>query len=204
MRNVRPPFKFIFDRLVTKGRQHLNGRVDGVQINLPFVSFTFQPDDTEQRVAREIVVRMADRRVLNAWECCDHCIDEALASLREIRDQLVDKQVALAPKPEGALYLVIEFMLEGIRQFLTFEQRLRDRPQGPLLWVPPSSDFRRPPNERETYFAALEMLRAHLFRCLTQVAAIAQVSIPDISEQMRYDDAWQLEAYNDPGVRRLQ
>jgi hypothetical protein len=42
------------------------------------------------------------------------------------------------------------------------------------------------------------MLRGHLFRCLTQIATIAKTKIPKISENMRYDDAWQLEAYEQP------
>jgi hypothetical protein len=39
------------------------------------------------------------------------------------------------------------------------------------------------------------MLRAHLYRCLAQVSKVAGISIPKISEHMRYDEAWQLEAY---------
>jgi len=167
-------------------------------VHLPFISFTVCPDDLEQKVAREIVIRMADRRVLNAGECCDNCIDQALASLQEIRKLLVDKQVELAKATDGTLYIVIEFMLEAIRQFLTFEQQLRDIPQPSPIWLPQVPDFHRPPDQREAYFAGLEMLRAHLYRCLEQVAAIAQISIPKIAENMRYNDAWQLDAYKSP------
>jgi len=39
------------------------------------------------------------------------------------------------------------------------------------------------------------MLRAHLYRCLTQVSKIADIKIPKITDAMRYDEAWQLEAY---------
>jgi hypothetical protein len=61
----------------------------------------------KRQVARELVIRLIDRRVLSAWECCDDCIDRALVSLQEIRQILVDKQVALSDMPEGPLYLLI-------------------------------------------------------------------------------------------------
>ena len=81
MKNQRPPFKFdlskIFDRM-----RRLPKAIDGVTINLPFVSVSVKPDDLEKQVAREVVIRMADRRVLNAFECCDDCIDRALHRFR--------------------------------------------------------------------------------------------------------------------------
>jgi len=156
-------------------------KVDGVSIELPFLSVTVSADDVERRVAREVVIRLADKRVLNAFECCDNCIEAAIASLQEIRSLLVDKQVELSSHHDGALYLILEVMLEGIRQFLTFEQRLG-----------------RSPASRQSYFAALEMLRGHLFRSLSQVASIAQMEIPKIPDHMRYNGAWQVEAYVEP------
>ena len=194
---MKPPFQFNFSTLIASARRKLNNRVDGIEIALPFLNISICPDDLEQKVAREIVIRMADRRVLNSFECCDNCIDNALASLQEIRDILVDRQVELSKATDGPLYVVVEFMLGAIRQFLTFEQRLKDKLKD-KFWMPPSSSFHRPYDEREVYFAALEMLRAHLYRCLVQVAAIAQVSIPKIADNMRYDEAWQLEAYQVP------
>jgi hypothetical protein len=70
--------------LISSARRKLNTRIDGVSISLPFISFRVRPNDLEQRVAREIVIRMADKRVLNASECCDNCIDQALESLQQI------------------------------------------------------------------------------------------------------------------------
>ena len=197
MRDIKPPFQFNFSKLIAASRRKLNNRVDGIEIALPFLNISVCPDDVEQQVAREIVIRMADRRVLNSFECCDDCIDNALASLQEIRVILVDKQVELSKATDGPLYVIVEFMLGAIKQFLTFEQRLKDEPEQEL-WLPSSSSFHRPYSKREMYFAALEMLRAHLYRCLVQVASIAQVKIPNIADNMRYDEAWQLEAYQVP------
>lgn len=198
MRELKPPFKFDFRAQLKDARQKLNARVGSVSINLPFVSFSLNPDDLEKRVAREIVIRMADRRVLSAFECCDNCIDQSLSSLQEIRRILVDKQVELSGVPDSPLYLLIELQVEAIRQFLTFEQRLNQsaEPGGVVIGAP--SDFRRLPSVRQQYFAALEMLRAHLHRCLLQISKIADTAAPKIADHMRYDDAWQLEAYEQP------
>ncbi len=196
MRGVKPPFKFDLRYLLNRARQQINDRVSGVSINLPFPTFSVQPEATERKVAEEIVIRLADRRVLNAFECCDDCIDKALASLQEIRSLLVDKQVELSRFTNGPLYLLIELMLEAIRQFFTYEERLHNRTNR-VLQVP--SHF-RPQHSREQYFAALEMLRAHLHRCLLQVSAMAEIKIPKIADHMRYDQAWQLEAYERPAI----
>jgi len=198
MRDLTPPFRFDLGSLISGARKRVNSRVDGVGINLPFVTFNVKPDDLEQKVAREIVIRMAERRVLNAFECCDNCIDQALESLQKIRLLLVDKQVELANHTDSALYVLTEAMGDAIRQFLTFKQRLKQEPARSPILTPTFTDFRRPPDQREQYFAALEMLRGHLFRCLSQVSKVANVNIPKIVDHMRYDEAWQLEAYERP------
>jgi hypothetical protein len=145
MRDLTPPFRFDLGSLISGARKRVNSRVDGVGINLPFVTFNVKPDDLEQKVAREIVIRMAERRVLNAFECCDNCIDQALESLQKIRSLLVDKQVELANHTDSALYVLTEAMGDAIRQFLTFEQRLKQEPaRSPMLnsnlyGLPPST-----------------------------------------------------------------
>jgi len=180
-RDLKPPFKFDIGKILDRARK-LPVSIDGVTITLPFVEVTLKPDDLERKVAREVVIRLADRRVLNAWECCDGCIDDALKSLQEIRQTIVEKQVELSSKADGVLFLLLDSIRDVIRQFLTFEQRLTER----------SSE------SRQLYFAALEMLRAHIHRSLLQISKIADMEIPGISAQMRYDGNWQLEAYQKP------
>lgn len=146
--------------------------------------------------AREIVIRRADKRVLNAFECCDSCVEQALASLHEIRSLLVDKQVGLSSLADEGLYLVIELMLEGIRQFFTFEEKLRAvNPQ-----FPGDLHTRFERHDFQPYFSALEMLRGHLYRCLAQVARVADTKIPKISGHMRCEDAWNLSTYKEHGI----
>lgn len=198
MRQLPPPFRFDMRELIANARRKLNTRVDGLSINLPFISFRVSPNDLEQKIAQASVIRMADRRVLNASECCDNCIDQALESLQKIREFLVNKEVDLSHAVDSPLYLLIEFQLEAIRQFLTFEQRMNSPRGSPDLLLHVPSDCRRPRDQREQYFAALETLRAHLHRCLLQVAKIGNTPIPQIAEHMRYAEAWQLEAYEQP------
>ena len=200
MRDLPPPFRFDIGKLVQTGRRLVEHRVTGVSINLPFVSFSVSPDDVERGVAREVVIRLADRRVLNAFECCDNCIDQALSSLQEIRRLLVDKQVELAGHSDCGLYLLLELQNEAIRQFLSFEQSLRSESAGATSTIPHHPDFYRVPETKQSYFAALEMLRGHLYRCLEQVAKVADIEIPKISQHMRYDEAWQLSAYVEPAL----
>jgi len=204
MREFSIPFRFDMRLLISSARRKINSRVNGVSINLPFVTFNVQPDVLEKKVAREIVIRLAERRVLNAFECCDGCIEQALDSLQKIRSLLVDKQVELADRTDTALYLMIEVMGDAIRQFLTFEQRLQQETAERSIIVPSFSVSDRRFEHRESYFAALEMLRAHLFRCLTQVARIADMDIPRIGDHMRYDEVWQLEAYEPPAIEQAE
>jgi hypothetical protein len=124
-------------------------------------------------------------------ECCDSCIENGLASLQDIRSHLVDKQVDLSELSDGGLYLILDLMLEGIRQFFTFEENLRTS----IEQFPGELRTRLHRQELQPYFAALEMLRGHLYRCLSQVAVIAGVEIHNISAHIRYESAWQIEAY---------
>lgn len=51
--------------VLTRERRMVGKRIGDVTLNLPFVSFSVNPKD------REIVIRLKDRRVLSAWECCE-------------------------------------------------------------------------------------------------------------------------------------
>jgi hypothetical protein len=88
--------KFHFDELFQKAQRLAKKHGGTVTLRLPFISLAVNPDDVEKKVARELMVRLLDRRVLSSKECCDNCIDNSLASIQEIRKVLVDKQVELS------------------------------------------------------------------------------------------------------------
>ncbi len=184
MNHTVQPLQFDVRKLIAKGRRSLNKRVTGAQIRLPGFTFIVAPVDPEVKVARQLVVWLADRRVLKASECCDDCIDRSLASLLKIREHLVQRQVELADLPDGALFFLIEFVVQGLRQFLTHEERLKAE-FGDEQDSQRSPDFHRPHDLREHYFAALKVLRAHIAGATTQIATIAGVSLPDIPDYLR-------------------
>ena len=70
--------KFDINTLYDRARAFVSKRVSGVTLKLPFVSFNVKPKDLEKKVAREIVIRLADRRVLSSRECCDDCVTRSL------------------------------------------------------------------------------------------------------------------------------
>ena len=202
MRSSTFPFQFDMSDLTARvqglasaARRHAGNHLAGatVTINLPFVSVAVAPKDRERQAARELVIRLKDRRVLSAWECCDDCLDRALASLQEIRRLLVDKQVELGDLADGPLYLLIDAMALAIRQFLTFEEALNERSDSTLR---PRSETNqhRSPDVRRDYFDALEMVHGHLSRCLGQVAAIAGMPGPD-GLIAKYQGPWEVEVY---------
>ncbi len=185
MRSGAIPFRFDIRGPLKKLQRFAKGHAGGVTLNLPFFSISVNPTGREKEIARETVIRLKDRRVLSASECCDNCIKQALASLQEIRRLLVDKEVALSDAQDGPLYLLIEAMSDGIRQFLTFEQRLRAA----------GNHYERSYELRQQYFDALELLRGHLSVCLTQVAEIAGMEVLEGGLVRNYKGMWLIAAY---------
>jgi len=182
--------------LLTRARRQVNTRLGKVTLNLPFLNIEVNPKDREREIAREIVIRLKDRRVLSAWECCDDCINRALTSLQEIRRTLIDNQVKLSEVQDGPLYLILDVMALGIRQFLTYEEVINRGDAA--LRHPRFHDFQRPPDTRQAYFDGLEVLRGHLSRCLSQIAAIAGMEAPSNGVIANYQGPWQVAAYVRP------
>lgn len=189
-------FQFDISESIKKARKYINKHVDGVTIEIPFISFSVKPNDIEKKIARELLIRLPDKRVLNSKECCDNCIDNSLASLQEIRKILVDKQVELSDYHDGGLYLLIELMTEVIRQFLTFEETLKTN--GRPAFAPALKDFHRDHETRAAYLELLEQLRFHIHSCLTQIAKIAEMETPKIESYLKADNTWLLSLYLKP------
>lgn len=189
-------YQFDISKTIKSARKFINKHVDGVEIQIPFLSFSVKPADIEKKVARELLIRLPDKRVLNANECCDNCIDKALSSLQEVRKILVDKQVELSDYLESGLYLLIELMAEAIRQFLTHEESLKANARNER--VGRTQEFHREPETREAYFEVLNQLRFHIHSCLTQVAKIAEMETPKVQSYLKSEDAWMLSFYVKP------
>lgn len=154
---IRDKLKFDFTSFYEKA-QKIKKKVGltGVTISLPFISLDFSSTDKDRKIAREIIIRIRDKRVLNSKECCNNCIENALKSLQEIRQLLVDKQVEIEDV-ESPLFFLTDFSVYGIRQFLTF------------------TEFYDPRENYDEYFEALEIIRGHLLRTFDAINQIAEL-----------------------------
>ena len=154
---IKDKLKFDFTTFYEKA-QKIKKKVGltGVTISLPFISLDFSATDKDKKIAREIIIRIRDKRVLNSKECCDNCIENALKSLQEIRQLLIDKQVEIEDV-ESPLFFLTDFSVYGIRQFLTF------------------TEFYNPRENRHEYFEALEIIRGHLLRTFDAINQIAEL-----------------------------
>jgi hypothetical protein len=190
------PFQFDISATIKKAQNFINKHVEGIEIQIPFLAFSVKPTDMEKKVARELLIRLLDKRVLNANECCDNCIDRALTSLQEIRKNLVDKQVELVSYHDGSLYLLCELMTEVIRQFLTYEESLKVTPRNE--GAANGQGSHRKSEIREAYFIALNQLRFHIHSCLTQIAKIAEMERPKVQSYLKSEEEWMLSLYLKP------
>ena len=186
-------FKIDIADLIAKGRRNLNKRVEGVEITTPGITSVVSPHDPEVTSAKRALIFLCDRRVLTSKECCDNCIDRSLESLGKIREFIVGQQQELASLSDGVLYLMFEFVVDAIRQFMTYSEHLeRDyEPSGSSI-----PDFRRHPEAREAYFAALERLRGHVAATMRQIRLIAGEDPQKVPENLRFC-GWDSETYSD-------
>lgn len=194
MRSGDIPFRYDISKVLRKLAQTPPARANDVEVTLPFVTVLSAPSGGDRKLAAEILTRLGDHRVLNAHECCDNCIDEALASFQKIRSYLIDVQVQLIGSEDRVLSCLIDLMLAPIRQFLTFEQTLSGTHSPPRE----KGGFYRVPEIRQAYFDALEQLRAHLSRCLIQMTVIAGLPTPLGGYFPDYLGEWDLDAYVRP------
>ncbi|MCL5770667.1 MAG: hypothetical protein M1479_00115 [Actinobacteria bacterium] len=186
MKEIKTDLKFNFQSLLSNKIQQSKDSIDSININLPYISFSIKPKNKEKIVAKEIIIRLSDKRILNNKECCNDCIRNAVISLNEIRQFLVNKQIDLMDYTNSSLYLLIEMILESIRQFFTYIEKYEI-----------DSKFNNSFEKKEIYFGALELLRSHIYRCLIQISKIASVNIPKISYRIEYNEKWELNYYTE-------
>lgn len=186
MEEIKTDLKFNFQSLLSRKIKQAKDSIDNITINLPYISFSIKPKNKEKTVAKEIIIRLSDKRVLNSRECCDDCIKNAILSIDEIRQLLVDKQVELMDYTDSILYLIIEMILESIRQFFTYIEKYKLE-----------LDFDKFFRKKEIYFGAIELLRSHIYRCLIQISKIAEIKIPKIQNYVRYNEKWELSYYEE-------
>ena len=143
-----------FSKRLTKYSKKI--RVDSVSVRLPGISISLSPTKQEKLIAKEIILFIRHKRVIDSKECCDNCIRNSLQSLLEIKNFLIMKQMEISDV-ESLLFLLTDFALFGVNKFLTYTE---------------SFD---PDINREQYFEALNILRGHLIRTFDQIAVVAKL-----------------------------
>ncbi len=136
---------------------------ESISLSIPFgISIVIQPEKKESEIAKEVIIKLIDRRILNAKECCGSCIKKSLASLMEIKGQLIDIKVKLANKTDSALFYLIDYIIISINTFLDFIERykIEDEEQNKAI-----------------YFDALEKIRSHISQCMFEIAKIGKFKI---------------------------
>ena len=123
-------------------------------------------------------------------ECCDDCINRSRAGLQSYRQFLNDRQLELTAAADGVLFLITDFMLDAIRKFLTYSERL-ERDVSRQAGGETTTD--RPPDIRDDYFKALANLRVHLQQCLLQVGNIAGQQPNWVQESLQFKPDWEAE-----------
>ncbi len=160
--------------------------IDNITLSFPFFSCSLKkPENIEKEIATEIVIRLKDKRVLTSSQCCDACTQKAIDSLYSIREILVDMEVKLSKYMNGYLYLMIELILESIRQFFTYIENEQIPIGNQKLFIH---------NQLKIYQDSLEIIRSHINNCLFQISKIANFYIDWDDYQKRYFD-WNLNNY---------
>ena len=167
--------KFDVSYILQRAKKIPKPKVKGISINLPFLSIDLSASDEERKIAREVLIRLKDKRVLVAWQCCGDCIKHALDSIQDIRGLLVDKQVEISDE-NSPLFIIFDLMLAGIRQFLTFTERY-----DPYL-------------NKEEFQDALDILRGHLLRCIDEIAKVGNTTPPTFYRQ-NSSQVWEEKIY---------
>ncbi|MGP8214255.1 MAG: hypothetical protein ACLQQ4_01695 [Bacteroidia bacterium] len=126
-----------------------------VAIDLPDnMRFSFTPTTKERAIAKEIFIRCGKKKILDMQMCSNGNAEFSLKSLFDIRDTLVDMEVKV--NLDSPLYLLIEYALSGISQFMGYTENF-------------------PKENQWDYIEALEILRPHLALVLKEISKVAGV-----------------------------
>ena len=165
------PYKFRIPKYYAKiiSKNNINIKLDDISLSFPFIinaSFRFEKNIID--IARETIMALIDRRILNAKECCASCIYKALNSLKEIKSDLINTKKQLKNDINSPLFYFIDYMIISINSFFDFMERnnliddkLDDKDH----------------DIKTVYFDALEIIRNHIAQCMNEIAKIAKMQI---------------------------
>lgn len=107
--------------------KEIAGRLTGFSI--PIFGISWQPDESDVKIAKRVVSFLEDRRVLYSpydWEVPHHCV----SSVFEIRHMLTDEIGKISQKKE--LHNDLQLLRSACRKFLDEIQQYKINTDGPL------------------------------------------------------------------------
>ncbi|WP_285578141.1 hypothetical protein [Geothrix limicola] len=168
-------------RLVSKS-ESTPSIIDSISLSFPFgISVSFKPSDAESQIAGSIIVKVINRRILNGRECCASCINESIQCLKEIKSDLVAEELRLIKAINTPLFYLTDYIITSINAFNDFMERNR-LIDGENINI---------------YFDALNKLRCHIAKCLTEIAKIASIEIAkDKFASIEGGPSWNKDSYS--------
>jgi hypothetical protein len=162
-----------------KSRNDKNYSLKSITLSFPFsAGVSVEVLASEKDAAKETVVALINRRILNTSECCASCSQQSINSLKEIKSDLVQLERKLTDSINGSLFYFIDSIVHGINQFLkyiedyqfldTFDQN------------------------RDTYFQSFNIIRNHIVQCLYQISKIAELELSkDLFAVKNNKESWE-------------
>jgi hypothetical protein len=93
---MKDKLKFDVSSYYKKAKAYKNSmKIEGVSINLPFITINVASDQNDKKIAREIIIRIRDKRVLNSKECCEGCIENSLNQFSKSDSSLLTNKLKL-------------------------------------------------------------------------------------------------------------
>ena len=76
-------------RIISKRQKKAD--IDNLSVSFPFaISASFKFEGSIIDIAKETIITLIDRRILNSKECCANCINKSIDSLKEIKSDLIN------------------------------------------------------------------------------------------------------------------
>jgi len=139
-----------------------NIKMESIGLTFPFgISTTLKPQQRDSEIAKEVIVKLIDRRILNSKECCASCIKQSVDSLKKIKSDLIGIKVRLSNRINEPLFYYVDYIVISINAFNDFIERYENDIEQNKVY----------------YFDALEKIRNHIANCMYEISKIGHYVI---------------------------
>ena len=184
-RNRLYKFEYIIPKYsvrIKTNNESIPTKIDSIGLSFPFgLNITYKPIDSIKEIAKVIIIKLIDRRILNSKECCGSCIEQSVLSLKEIKAVLINEKTKLIKQINTLLYYYVDYIIIAINTFFDFTERYYEKKE----------------EYRGLYFDALEKIRNHVAKCMKEILKIAEYEITNTHYAFRDSDLiWHEQDYS--------